>query len=134
MIFGIWQENARLKFYAPQNNEHVSHSVLNLQKTSDFFEAQCHTPSYIMNMLAHDHLDLVKLDIEGAEYAVLDCFIKDGIKPRVLCVEFDEGHNPQDKKYVYRIQNAITQLINVGYQVTYRDLWDFTFVDSSCLK
>jgi hypothetical protein len=30
---GVWDEDAMMKFYVPANPAHVSHSVLNLQKT-----------------------------------------------------------------------------------------------------
>lgn len=36
------------RFYAPQNPEHVSHSMLNLQKTDVFFDAQVRTLQSIM--------------------------------------------------------------------------------------
>jgi FkbM family methyltransferase len=126
--FGIWSENAIIKFYAPRNSEHVSHSILNLQQTSDYFEAQCFTLQWVMNTLGHNQLDLAKFDIEGAEYAVLGSIVKNGIRPRILCVEFGEGYNPQDKRYVQRIQDTITLLTNYGYRVTFRDTWDFTLV------
>ena len=41
-----------------------------------------------MDELGHDHLDLLKLDIEGAEYEVLDSLAAEGIRSRILCVEF----------------------------------------------
>lgn len=129
--FGIWNENATLKFYAPQEPGHVSHSIVNLQHTTDYFEAQCYTLEHIMNMFGHQYLDLLKLDIEGAEYVVLESMIQHGIKPRILCVEFDEGHHPQDDGYVRRIQNAITRLTDYGYRVTLKEEWNLTFVDSA---
>ena len=40
-----------------------------------------------MAELGHDHLDLLKLDVEGAEYAVLDTLLDAGIRTSVLCVD-----------------------------------------------
>ena len=34
---GLWDRNEELKFYTPKNPNHVSHSILNVQKTNDFF-------------------------------------------------------------------------------------------------
>ena len=42
----------------------------------------------IMLALNHDHIDILKMDIEGAEYEVIDDMIESGIKPRQLLVEF----------------------------------------------
>ena len=127
--FGIWNENAVVTFYAPQNPDHVSHSIVNLQNTTGGFEAQCYTLQHIMDMLGHDALTCMKLDIEGAEYAVLDSMMNAGIKPQILCVEFDEGHNPQDKDYIRRIHGTLGNLVESGYRITHRSGWDFTLVD-----
>ncbi|TNM44130.1 FkbM family methyltransferase [Nocardioides albidus] len=34
--------------------------------------------------------DVLKLDIEGAEHAVLRVMLEEGVRPRCLCVEFDD--------------------------------------------
>jgi FkbM family methyltransferase len=38
--------------------------------------------------LGHGHIDLLKMDIEGAEYEVLDSLLRNGVKPVQLLVEF----------------------------------------------
>ena len=42
----------------------------------------------IMSQLHHDHLDVLKMDIEGGEYEVLDHMLQAGIKPNQLTLEF----------------------------------------------
>jgi FkbM family methyltransferase len=42
----------------------------------------------ITSKLSHSHIDLLKMDIEGAEYEVLEGLLKSPIKPRQLLVEF----------------------------------------------
>ncbi len=42
----------------------------------------------IMSQLHHDHLDVLKMDIEGGEYGVLDSMLQAGIKPAQLALEF----------------------------------------------
>ncbi|MDZ7803349.1 FkbM family methyltransferase [Thiohalophilus sp.] len=42
----------------------------------------------IMAKLGHDHIDLMKIDIEGAEYDVLENMLDHSIKPEQLLVEF----------------------------------------------
>lgn len=126
--FGVWQEDTRMKFFAPRNEAHVSHSILNLQDTADGFEAQCYTLQTIMDKLEHTSVDLIKLDIEGAEYAVLGHLVETGLRPKVICVEFDEGPNPKDGAYIDRIKASISGLGGYGYVVTHIDHWNFTFV------
>jgi hypothetical protein len=37
---GWWDKGETLRFYAPRDDSHVSHSVVNLQRTEKFFEAK----------------------------------------------------------------------------------------------
>lgn len=43
--------------------------------------------SSIMAELQHDHIDLLKMDIEGGEYAVLDSLLASSVRPTQLVVE-----------------------------------------------
>jgi FkbM family methyltransferase len=87
---GIAGEGGELRFYSPENAEQVSHSVKNIQRTSTFFTATVATLAGLMAELGHDTVDLVKLDIEGAEHDAIRRMLADGVRPRVLCVEFDQ--------------------------------------------
>ena len=40
-----------------------------------------------MRELGHDHIDLLKMDIEGAEYAVLDAMLASPLRPGQLLVD-----------------------------------------------
>ena len=63
---GLWSQDTTQKFYAPGNHQFVSHSIVNLSGTQDFFEAVCKRLSSIMRDHGHNTIDLLKLDIEGA--------------------------------------------------------------------
>ncbi len=63
---GLWAEDTTLRFYAPANPAHVSHSIVNLQKRDTYFEAPCRSVPALMRELGHDRIDLLKIDIEGA--------------------------------------------------------------------
>ena len=39
-----------------------------------------------MRELGHDHIDLLKLDIEGAEFAVLEKMTAESVRPKIICV------------------------------------------------
>jgi len=69
-------------------NERDGSASMVLGRLGTPFVAPCRTIASIMDELGHDHLDLLKLDIEGAEYEVLDSLEADGIRSRILCVEF----------------------------------------------
>ena len=120
--FGLWSEDARRKFYAPRDPSHVSHSIVNLQRTATFFEADCRRLSSIMRELNHSRLDLLKLDIEGAEFEVLNSMIEDGVDATVLCIEFDQ---PAALTATFAM---VRRLVKYGFRLVNIDRWDYTFV------
>jgi FkbM family methyltransferase len=119
--FGLWDKNEKLKFYAPDNPNHVSHSVLNLQKTRTYFEADCKRLSSIMQILGHDKLDLLKIDIEGAEYRVLESIMEDQLEINIICVEYDEAFHAADNGAISRIKSSLRNLKYYGYQMVSAD-------------
>lgn len=120
--YGLWSSEANMKFYAPRNPQHVSHSILNLQRTKDFFIAPCKRLSLVMEELGHSRLDLLKLDIEGAEYEVIKSIIEDNLDIKVLCVEFDQPMS------IRRIIRTVHMIRDFSYSLVNIDRWDYTFV------
>jgi FkbM family methyltransferase len=135
---GIWSEDKTLKFFPPKNAGHVSHSLLNLQKTVNYIEVECKNLSTVMALSGHKKINLLKLDIVGAEYEVINSLIRDEIYPDILLIEFDEGAlAPQDYcldgNYFARIENAIKMLKSAGYLLSFVDGWNTTFIRESAI-
>lgn len=128
---GLWDEKTTLKFYEPKNKEHVSHSFLNLQKTEEYIEVEVDTLLNIMNKYNHNKLDLIKIDIEGSEYRVLNYILENNIDIDTICVEFDEMHNPFDYSFKDRIEKYITLLTNNKYKLLKQDRANFTFMKTN---
>jgi hypothetical protein len=63
----------------------------NLTGTS---EVRCLDLATLMKQNGHEHLDLLKVDIEGAEYGVIDQILDRGIPVRQILVEFHDGILP----------------------------------------
>lgn len=127
--FGLWDNNETIKFYAQKNKEHISNSAVNLQKTDSYSEADVKSIDSIMEELGHTQVDLLKLDIEGAEYKVLDSILNLKLYPTVLCIEFDEVHTPIDLGFIFRINKQIKNIIKSGYEIIYIDsAYNITFM------
>jgi FkbM family methyltransferase len=119
---GLWTSDTAQRFYAPRDPTHVSHSMLNLQRTSDWFEAECRTIASLMGDLGHTTIDLLKLDIEGAEHAVLASVLDAGVFPKVVCFEVDQPVG------AIRFWRTIRRVKDHGYDLVAVDGWNFTFV------
>lgn len=114
---GLWDEEAILKFYAPINPAHDSYSALNLQHTERFVLGPVQRLSQIMRAHGHARLDLLKIDIEGAEYRVIESIIADKLDVRILCVEHDEYFNPLPGDAQGRIRASLEALEAYGYRL-----------------
>jgi len=119
--YGLWNKNEAIKFYYPKNEAHVSCSGVNLQNTTTYFVAQCKELCTIMEELGHTHIDLLKMDIEGAEYCVLLNMLFNKIFPKILCIEFHKTRS-------YSICDFITLLTQHGYSLSAVKKTDYTFV------
>jgi FkbM family methyltransferase len=122
--YGLWSADTTIKFYAPQNPNGVSHSAVNLQGTSSYFEGPVRRLGSIMSELQHDHIDVLKMDIEGAEHEVLNDMLASNIDVRVLAVEFDQP-DP-----LLNTLGMVRRLRAHGYQPVAVDRWNVTFVRS----
>lgn len=118
---GLWNKKETLKFYVPKNKDHVSHSALNIQNTEDYFEADVDNISNFMYEYDHDTIDILKIDIEGSEYNVIDDIYNSRPVIKVICVEFDEVFNAIDKNYINRIKDSINKLNSIGYKIIHID-------------
>ena len=121
---GLWETSGKLKFFAPKESSHISHSVSNLQGTSTYFEAAVQSLPDIMRSNGHASIDLLKMDIEGAEFNVINSILSEKLDIRVLCIEFHKKVNGNFEE----IQEAIYKLEKYGYRVIARENLDFTFL------
>ena len=89
----LWINDQPVKFFRPVEETHVSHSITNFQnnfsQTTPFIEVPSITPRGLVDQFGPSSLILWKLDIEGAEIAVLGNMLDNGILPNQLLVEFD---------------------------------------------
>lgn len=118
---GVWSSDGTQRFFAPRKNGHVSHSILNLQRTDHFFEAECRRVITHMHSLGHTRLGLLKLDVEGAELTVLDDLLRTPLRPGVICVEFDQ---PCSVRHIARM---VRRLRSADYALLAVDHWNYTF-------
>jgi len=94
----------------------------NLQKTKEFVVGRVRSLRSLMDELNHQAIDLLKLNIEGAEYEVLDSLHREGIYPTVLCVVFDQPHSFFDTWRTFQ------RLHQIGYKTVSVESFNVTFL------
>ena len=81
----------------------------------------------IMENNNHNHIDLLKLDIEGAEINVLNNMFDDKIYPTYILIEFDLLIKRKDPDN--RTNNLIKRMITIEhYQIMKNDNLNITFI------
>jgi FkbM family methyltransferase len=122
----LWHEDGTLRLYVPADPRHVSHSAVNLQGTSQFIEAPCVRLTTLMKQRQIDDLTLMKLDIEGAECAVLEDLLRTTIRPKQLLIEFDSLFTCKPGP-IWRVVRIIRNLRSAGYRLARAQRANFTF-------
>lgn len=125
---GLWNQDTTLHFHAPADPSHVSHSIVDLQKTGakGGFAAPVQRLQSFMAAQSLGRLDLLKIDIEGAEYAVIADMLASGIRPGLVLIEFDEGNHPPAGGGHARIRDCLQSLRGSGYRLIGIDGWNAT--------
>jgi len=113
--YGLAAIDGDVKFYPPENPEHVSHTMLERPATGDrAITVPVRSLQTIMRELGHESIDVLKMDIEGAEYGVVDALIISGTRPKQLLVEFHHRFSPLGMAPTRR---AVRLLKAAGYRL-----------------
>jgi FkbM family methyltransferase len=107
------------RFYLPQNPDWVSGSLNQGGTTgADFIEVSCLRLGSILRKANTSRLDLLKLDIEGAEYDVLDEYISDRESPRAKQIALEFHHHFQNYSKVHTLK-LCDRLREAGYALAW---------------
>lgn len=122
---GLWNKKDVLKFYKQTNKNYVSQSLIENMFDMDYDIVNVDTIKNIMIKYNHTHIDLLKLDIEGAEVNVLNDMLDNNILPNYLCIEYDlllknKDKNNLTKKLMKRLENNYIILIDDNLNITYK--------------
>jgi FkbM family methyltransferase len=107
------RDNPRELFYFPINPCNVSFSTF--RKNAEPIELPVKRLVTIVQELGHTHIDILKIDIEGGEYEVLDDIVKSNLAVGQILVEFHHRW----RGGVRNTQTAIHALQKAGYKIFY---------------
>lgn len=114
---GLGDSDGPATFIPPANDQHVSFSAMRGKgQSGTAIEIDVFTLPSLLKRIGVDRIDVLKMDIEGFEYGVIDQMIGTCIRPEQLLVEFHHrmyGYRPDDTR------RAVDQLRAAGYRIFY---------------
>lgn len=118
--WGISGEDGTTRFRKPVTRpKHAkvisqNYSMIDRDSNEDFIEVPVRRFQTIMQELGHDRIDILKLDVEGAEYAAVPDLFASGIFPRQILVEV---HHHFQTVGVEKTKLLLKQLDDAGYRI-----------------
>lgn len=113
--YGIAAFDGNAYFYPPPSAKYFSYTLLDRPKMkAHAILVPVKRLSTILGELGHDHIDVLKMDIEGAEYDVINDMSKSDIRPQQILVEF---HHRFGDIGIPKTKQAIKKLRSMGYRI-----------------
>lgn len=113
--FAIANYDGESKFFMPKNPNHISCSLSqNANNNNQSINVPVKRLSTILLGLEHKKIDILKMDIEGAEYNVIEDILSSNIEIDQILIEF---HHRFEKKGVLKTKKCIKELNEHGYKL-----------------
>ena len=110
---GLAAHDGTAAFSPPPKREWVSFAMTG-SRADGAVEAPVRRLKTLMKQLSHDRIDLLKMDIEGAEYRVIQDLIDADLPVKQLLVEF---HHRLPGIDVQETRQAVRNLLSTGYRI-----------------
>lgn len=127
--YGLSNVNGKQVFYFPQVKEYVSCSTHHQDWVGDdYCEVDMHTFDYIVDSIGVSQVDILKMDIEGSEFDVIDQVLSSDVNIRQIALEihdylFTDGTNQEKFEYItnlfYKNNYYPAYVSSSGNEITY---------------
>jgi FkbM family methyltransferase len=114
---GITDYEGTAEFYPPKNSGGVSYSILEKSiNNQHVIIAKVHRLNFFLNQLGHEKIDVLKMDVEGAEYGIIQDLLASNIRIQQLVLEF---HHTLKHISIYETDKAVKLLMKNGFKIFY---------------
>jgi len=122
--YGVAASDELLTFYAHPEARYGSYSAAGLYRDTQCFTAEGRSLPSLTAELDHSDISLLKLDIEGSEWSVLDSLVRSTLRPKIICVEF----HTSTQRSVQDVARMAEQMISHGYRVLSVEAFNVTLM------
>ena len=113
--FGLSAENGHMDFFPPAKASSTHFSPIDRYgDTNNVVRAPVKDIDTIASELNHKEIDLLKMDIEGAEYEVIEALPKNRVAINQILIEF---HHMYKGVPISKTVDAISTLSNLGFEL-----------------
>ena len=113
--FGLSAENGHMDFFPPAKASSTHFSPIDRYgDTNNIVRAPVKDIDTIASELKHKEIDLLKMDIEGAEYEVIEALPKNRVAINQILIEF---HHMYKGVPISKTVDAISTLNNLGFEL-----------------
>ena len=123
---GLWKDRDIMKFYKQENEKYVSQSLMDNMFGKEYDKVEVLSIKDLMKEKQNTRIDLLKMDIEGAEVEVLNKMLDDEVYPKYLCIEFDLALKGKDTEN--GTKKILERLMRSGYRMLKNDNLNITFM------
>ena len=114
---GIAAFDGEARFYLPPKSEFISHSIVHTkQYSSEAISVAMIRLVTAMRQLGHTRIDVLKMDVEGAEYSILKDMVDTNIRVGQLLIEF---HHRLSAVGISKTREAIELLNQRGMKTSH---------------
>jgi FkbM family methyltransferase len=111
--YGLANFDGNTYFELPENETHISGKISS-ENRNKRISVPVKKLSTIAHELGHSHIDVLKMDIEGAEYDVIEDILQSSLQIDQILIEF---HHRFKEIGIAKTEKAVKQLYNAGYKI-----------------